>query len=67
MILRFWTERSGQTVRTQIRLLLEEQSDQGFHCLLFHLHLFDKIPKSLASLGRLQKHFVASENLGALW
>ena len=23
---------------------LEEQSDQGLHCLLFHLHLFDKIP-----------------------
>ena len=27
-----------------IRLLLEEQSDQGLHCLLFHLHLFDEIP-----------------------
>ena len=25
-------------------LLLEEQSDQGLHCLLFHLHHFDKIP-----------------------
>ena len=35
-ILNFWTERSGQTVQTQIRLLLEEQSDQGLHCLLFH-------------------------------
>ena len=23
----------GQTVQTQIRLLLEEQSDQGLHCL----------------------------------
>ena len=22
----------------------EEQSDQGLHCLLFHLHHFDKIP-----------------------
>ena len=40
----FWTERSGQTVQTQIRLLLEEQSDQGLHCLLFHLHHVDKIP-----------------------
>ena len=28
MILNFWTDRSGQTV----------QSDQGLHCLLFHLH-----------------------------
>ena len=50
MILNFRTERSGQTVRTQIRLLLMEQSDQGLHCLLFHLHLFDKIPSGLASL-----------------
>ena len=22
----------------------EEQSDQGLHCLLFHLHTFNKIP-----------------------
>ena len=44
MILSFWTYRSGQTVQTEIRLLLEEQSDQGIHCLLFHLHHFDKIP-----------------------
>ena len=34
---------------TQIRLLLEEQSDQGLHLLLFHLHLFDEIPKGFAS------------------
>ena len=38
-----------QTVETQIRLPLEEQSDQGLHCLLFHLHHFDEIPKGLAS------------------
>ena len=44
MIQSFRTNMSGQTVHTQIRLLLEEQSDQGLHCLLFHLHLFDKIP-----------------------
>ena len=44
MILRFLTDRSGQTVQTQIRLLLEEQSDQGLHCLLFHFQLFDVIP-----------------------
>ena len=49
MTLSFQTDRSGQTVQTQIRLLLEEQSDQGLHCLLFHLHLFDKKPKGLAS------------------
>ena len=41
---KFSTDRSGKTVQTQIRLLLEEQSDQGLHCLLFNLHLFDEIP-----------------------
>ena len=35
MTLSFRTDRSGQTVQTQIRLL---------RCLLFHLHHFDKIP-----------------------
>ena len=37
-------------MQTQIRLLPEEQSDQGLHCLPFHLHLFDEIPYGLASL-----------------
>ena len=50
MILSFRTNRSGQTVQSQIRLLLEEQSDQGLNCLLFHLHLFDKIHFCWASL-----------------
>ena len=50
LTLNFRTDKSGQTVQTQIRLLLEEQSDQGLHCLLFHLHHFDKIPEGLASL-----------------
>ena len=50
MILNFRTDRSEQTVQTQMRLLLEEQSDQGLHCLLFHLHGFDKIPSGLAAL-----------------
>ena len=43
MTLNFRTDRSGQTVKTQIRLLLKEQSDQGLHCLLFHLHHSDKM------------------------
>ena len=42
MTLSFRTDRSGQTVYTQIRLLLDEQSDQGLHCLLFHLHLLEQ-------------------------
>ena len=44
MILSFRTDMLKQTVQTQIRLLLEEQSDQGLHCLLLHLHSFNKIP-----------------------
>ena len=51
MTLSFRTDRSGQTVQTKIRLLLEEQSDHGLHCLLFHLHHFDKKkPLGLATL-----------------
>ena len=38
MILNFRTDQSGKTVQTKIRLLLEEQSDHGLHCLLFHLY-----------------------------
>ena len=33
----------GQTVQTQIRLLLEEQSDQGLQCLPFRLHRLDSL------------------------
>ena len=41
MILSFRTDMPGQTVQTQIRLLLEEQSDQGLHCLPFRPHRLD--------------------------
>ena len=37
MILNFQTDRSGQTVQTQIRLFLE-----GLSCLQFRLHLLDR-------------------------
>ena len=37
----FRTDRSGQTVQTQIRLFLEDQSDLGLHCLPFLLHLLN--------------------------
>ena len=44
MILSFWTDMPGQTVQTQIRLLLEEeQSDQGLQCLPFRLHRLDSL------------------------
>ena len=37
-IMSFWRYGLEQTVQTQIRLLLEEQSDQGLHCLQYCLH-----------------------------
>ena len=43
MILSFRTDMSGQTVQTQIRLLLEEQSDQGLHCLPLCLYSLDSL------------------------
>ena len=43
MILSFWTDMPGQTVQTQIRLLLEEQKVQGLHCLPFRLHRLDSL------------------------
>ena len=39
MILNFRADRSGQTLQTQIRLLLEEQSDQGLHCFCICIFL----------------------------
>ena len=43
IILNIGTDKSEQTVQTQIRLLLLEQSDQGLLCLLFCLHLLSTI------------------------
>ena len=43
MILSFRTDMPRQTVQTQIRLLPEEQSDQGLHCLRFRLHRFGSL------------------------
>ena len=67
---KFRTGRSGQTVKTQIRLLLEGKSDKGLHCLLFHLLHFDTITLRFGLLvwilGRLQQIFLTSQNLGTL-
>ena len=49
MILSFRIDMPGQTVQTQIRLLLEEQSDQGLHCLPFHLYCLDSLLYSRAT------------------
>ena len=43
IFLNIGTDRSEQTVQTQIRLLLMEHSDQGLLCLLFCLHLLNTI------------------------
>ena len=39
--LTFRKDRSEQTVKALFRLLLEEQSEQGLHCLLLHLQLLE--------------------------
>ena len=43
IFLSFRIDRSGQTLQTQIRQLVEEHSDQGLHCLHFPLHLLDAL------------------------
>ena len=43
MILSFRTDWFEQIVQTQIRLLLEEQSDQGLHYLQYCMHLLDAL------------------------
>ena len=50
MILSFRTDRSGQMVQTQIRQLLEEQSDQCLDCLPFCLHLLNALFYGKAAL-----------------
>ena len=50
MILSFRTDRSGKTVQTQIRQLLEEQSDQRLDCLPFCLHLLNALLYGKAAL-----------------
>ena len=72
MILSFHTDRPGKTVQTQIRLLLEEQSDQALHCLQFPLHRLDALLDGNATghlaqiLGWLQQIFRVSKFLGFL-
>ena len=53
IILNIGTERSEQTMETQIRLLLMEQSDQGLLCLLFCLHLLNTIQHCKIQLFQL--------------
>ena len=66
----FRTDILGQTVQTQIRLLLEEQSDQGLHGLLFILYFDDEFLYGKISVFHffkcLQEIFMVSKNLGKL-
>ena len=57
MILSFQTDKSGQTVQTQIRLLLEEQSHQGLHGLLFRMHLLDTLFNGKAMMFKFQSAY----------
>ena len=57
MILSFPTDMPGQKVQTQIRLLLEEQSDQGLHCLPFRLHRLDSLLYGRATLFKFQSDY----------
>ena len=52
-----------------IRLLKEEQSDQGFHCLLFNLHIFEKFLCCKANLLEFKgdySNILSVQNLGLL-
>ena len=57
MILSFRTDMPGQTVQSQIRLLLEEQSDQGLHCLPFRLHRLDSLLYGRATYFKFQSDY----------
>ena len=51
-------------MQTQTRLLLEEQSNQGLHCLLFHLHHFETFLCCKDNLFEFQGYY--SNTLGVL-
>ena len=57
IIINIGTDRSEQTVQTQIRLLLMEQSDQGLLCLLFCLHLLNTILHCKIQLFQLKDNY----------
>ena len=49
LVLNFRNCMSRQKVQMLIKLLLEEQSDQDLHAVLFHLHLLDTFPYGMTS------------------
>ena len=55
MILSFRISRSWQTVYTQIRLVLQDLSDEGLHCLPFFLQRME-----VHGISLLQGHFFSN-------
>ena len=55
--LSFRTDRAGQTGQTQIRLLLEKQSDQGLHRLPFRLYTSDSLFHGRATLLKFEDNY----------
>ena len=52
MILSFWTELPWQIKQTPTRLLLDEQYDQGLHCLLLHQHF------NIGNISSIERHLL---------
>ena len=55
MILHFWTDMPGQTVQTQIRLLL------GLHCLPFRVQRLDPLLYNFSDYNKFFECLVISE------
>ena len=70
IFLSFRADRSEQTVHTQIRLLLEEQSDHGLlvcnSLCIFWMHYSKETP-SCSTFRVITINFRVSEILGFLW
>ena len=64
MILSFQTDRYWQTVQTQIRLFLLEQSDQGLYGLPFRLHLLDTLLHGPCQANLVLITYASSEGSG---
>ena len=54
-------------VQTMIRLLLEEQSDQGVHCLQFSLHVFEALPYGIYIKDMFAFNFSVINRNNYLW
>ena len=59
----FSTDWPRHTVQTKIRLLLEEQFDQGVHCLSLRLHLLEEFCEKTGFL-HMQKNKDADQLCG---